>query len=122
MPDDNTSGGGSNTHQGGWPQNQNTGSRSPLPLPGDQMPNVPGRGDNPYGDLSDILRRGGQIQLPGNGGGVGGSVLWSIVRNVIGSALGFKGGGIMSWLFRMIVMRFGWGLLKTILGRGLLGR
>ncbi len=117
MPD---MGGGS-----GWPQQGGSGGRtgggSPLPLPGDQMPNFPGRGDNPYGDLSDILRRGGQIQLPG-GGGAGGSVLWSIVRNVIGSALGFKGGGIMSWLFRMIVMRFGWGLLKTILGRGFLGR
>ena len=94
---------------------------SPLPLPGDRMPNFPGRGDNPYGDLSDILRKGGQIQLPG-GGSSGGGALWSIVRNILGGALGFRSGGILSWLFRMVFMRFGWGLLKTVLGRGLFGR
>jgi hypothetical protein len=112
MPD---MGGGESGGRGGR-------SGSPLPLPGDSMPNFPGRGNNPYGDLSDILRRGGQIQLPGGGGSAGGGVLWSIVRNILGGALGFGSGGVMSWLFRMIFVRFGWGLLKTILGRALLGR
>lgn len=81
------------------------GSGSPLPLPGG------GGGNNPYGDLSDILRRGGQI---------GGAPSGGLVRNILGSLLGFRG-GLMSWLFRLIVMRFGWGLLKRFLGRALTG-
>jgi hypothetical protein len=111
---------------------------SPLPLPGDTFPGMPGDGRNPYGDLSDILRRGmglpgggnqgGGIQIPvpmpqGGGGGtslpggaVGGGLLWRIVRGLLGNALGFQGGGLMSWLFRMIVLKFGWSLLRRLLG------
>ena len=90
---------------GSFPAPQDSAGPNPLPLPGN------GGGNNPYGDLSDILRRGGQI---------GGAPSGGLVRNILGSLLGFRG-GFMSWLIRIIVMRFGWGLLKRFLGRALTG-
>lgn len=66
--------------------------------------------DNPYGDLSDILRQGGK----GSGG------LTSIVRDVLGGLLGFQSGGILGWIIRMIVTRWGWSIVK-LLFRSLLG-
>jgi hypothetical protein len=42
---------------------------------------------------------------------------------VLGGALGFSGkGGVMSWLFRMVFMRYGWGIVKFIFTRLLLRR
>jgi hypothetical protein len=49
---------------------------------------------------------------PGNASGGG---LWSVVRRVIGSALGFGNRGILGWLVRLIVMRWGWRLLQRVL-------
>jgi hypothetical protein len=99
-------------------------TQQPLPLPGERVPGMQGEGDNPFGDLSDIIRRGGG--LPGDAGmgsaPVGGGMLWTIVRNILGGALGFQGRGIMGWIVRMIMMRFGYGLLRTILGRLILRR
>ena len=116
MPPDTTGG------SGRWGSRTGSGGNaSPLPLPGEPMPDNPGRGDNPYGDLSDILRKGRGADLPG-AGAAGGGALWSMVRNILGGALGFRSGGILSWLFRMIVLRFGWGLVRRLLGRMLLGR
>ena len=83
------------------------GGGLPLPVPGG------GGGNNPYGDLSDILRRGGA--------NVGGNPVGGIVRNVLGSLLGFQSKGIIGWIIRLIVLRWGWGLVKRILGRALLG-
>jgi hypothetical protein len=124
-----------------WPQEERGGSgqwgggqsgggmggsmpgQSPLPLPGN-VPNMPSGGNNPYGDLSDILRKGGgiQIPIPIPGGGQGGGILANVIRGILGSLLGFNGGGgVMSWLIRMFVMKFGWGLLRSILGRVLTG-
>lgn len=78
-----------------------------FPLPGP-------RGDNPYGDLSDILRRGGRMPAPaGETFGAGG--LWSIVRQVLGGALGFGKRGIVGWIIQFIVVRWGWKLLQRIL-------
>ena len=85
------------------PQSGGTG----LPMPS------PGPANNPYGDLSDILRRGAKIE---------GAPSTGIVRKALGGLLGFGGGGIMSWFVRLIVMRWGWGLLKRFLGRALTGR
>jgi hypothetical protein len=105
-------------------------SGSPLPLPGEQVPGVPGNADNPFGDLSDIIRRGAAgagRQGSGQGGGItipglGGGGLWSIVRSLIGGALGFGNRGVMGWIFNLIIMRFGWPLLRAVLGKVLLGR
>lgn len=87
----------------------------PFPLPG------PGTGgsNNPYGDLSDILRRGsgGTTAAVGGGGGLG-----RLVRSLLGGLLGFGGRGIFGWIIRLLVVRFGWGFLQRILGRLLLRR
>lgn len=110
------------------------GGGSPLPLPGEVPRGGYGRsqgaphpqtqgGDNPFGDLSDIIRGGKGIPGGAGGAAIGGGMLWGIIRSVLGGALGFSGkGGVMSWLFRMIVMRYGWGLIKTILMKVLLRR
>jgi hypothetical protein len=124
-----------------WPQQNETGgtmggggmgggmsgnlpNQSPLPLPGN-VPNLPSGGNNPYGDLGDILRKGG-IQIPfpmpgggSGGGGAGGDVLSNIIRSILGSLLGFgggAGGGVMSWFIRMIVMKYGWAILRRMIG------
>jgi hypothetical protein len=95
----------------GWPRQQGfpdtSGAGNPLPLPQQQPAN------NPYGDLSDILRRGGNV----GGGNLGGSI-----RDMLGGALGFKNKGVISWLLRLLIMRFGWNILKRVLGRAFAGR
>lgn len=95
----------------GRPDESGGGLPFPLPGPGD---------NNPYGDLSDILRRGGQSTQVGNPAGEGS--LWRMVRNMLGGALGFGSRGIMGWLIQLILVRWGWRLLQRILGRTLLGR
>jgi hypothetical protein len=90
---------------------------SPLPLPGEHTPLDAGSGSNPYGDLSDVIRRGG------GGGGIGtSSGLPGIIRSILGSLLGFQSGGLVSWIIRAVVMRYGWSILRFIFGRVLLGR
>lgn len=104
------------------------GQGSPLPLPGEAprgggygFPGMdgPGRdgplsgpgstsGPGPYGDLPDIIRRGGQQ--------VDGGPLSGMVRNILGSLLGFQSKGVMGWIIRFLVVRYGWGILKSILG------
>lgn len=101
-----------------------SGATPPQPAPGGTGSMLPGpdgmnRGgpaSNPYGDLSDIIRRGG------SGTQVDGSPLWRIVRNALGGALGFQSRGIMSWIFRMVILRFGWRMLTSMLRRVVLGR
>jgi hypothetical protein len=110
---------------------------SPLPMPGDvprggygggyrqpQAPqSQPQSGDNPFGDLSDIIRGGKGIPGGAGGAAIGGGLLWTLIRSLFGGALGFSGkGGIISWLFRMVFMRYGWGLVKAIFSRVLLRR
>jgi hypothetical protein len=95
MPGGNGGGGGFPWPQGGG---QTGGQGSPLPMPGGG---------------------GGRIELPG--GQVGGGMLWNIIRTILGSALGFQSKGMMSWLIRMVVMKYGWTILRTILGRGMMG-
>lgn len=96
---------------GGFPGNSS-------PLPGPEGMSTPGQvsGRNPYGDLSDIVRRGGS-----GGSSVGGGALWRMVRSILGSALGFQSRGIVSWIVRMVIMRFGWRILQTVLRRAFTG-
>ncbi len=79
------------------------------PLPGPEDMDLPRR--NPYGDLSDIVRRGG------SGSAVGGNPLWRVIRNVLGTALGFQSRGVVSWILRYVVVRFGSKILRTVLRR-----
>lgn len=114
--------------------------QSPLPIPGDDVPGMGRHEDNPYGDLSDILRRGG-FRLPGGfrvpggqspgggstgGGGVpdvgsagsGGDLLGNIIRNILGGVLGGgRGGGILTWIIRFVLLRYAAKFLPAILRR-----
>jgi len=108
--------------------------QQPLPIPGENIPS-PDRGGSRFDDLSDILRRGG-FKIPGGRGGsqtelpdnlpgnpsAGGGALYDIFRAVLGALLGFKSSGIMGWLLRLIVYRWGWGFIQRILSRILFGR
>ena len=98
------------------PTPQSSGG-SPLPLPGSHTPLDQRQANNPYGDLSDMIRRGG------GGGGIGtASGAPGIIRSILGSLLGFSGGGVMSWILRAVFMRYGWSIIRFIFGRLLLGR
>ncbi len=101
------------------------GGQSPLPIPG----GIPGRGSggggagNPYDDLSDVIRRGGQ-SIPGSGPGSGpgaGGGLASVIRTILGALLGFQSRGVLSWILRYVVLRYGAGIVRWLLGR-MLGR
>ncbi|MGI9477849.1 MAG: DUF937 domain-containing protein [Hyphomicrobiaceae bacterium] len=84
---------------------QNPGS-SPLPIPGDDWG---GRSRNGYDDLSDVLRR---KQRPFQS-----NPLWNIARQILGSVLGFQSKGILGYIIRFIVYRYGWSILRVIFGR-----
>lgn len=88
---------------------------SPLPIPGDRIPGVGRDQPNPYEDLSEVIRKGGG-QAPGGGS------LGNIVRDILGGVLGFQSKGVIGWIVRLIVMRWGWGLVQSILRRLLMGR
>lgn len=76
---------------------------SPLPMPG----GPPSRmgGNVPYGDIAgDVLKRGS-----GSAG---------VLRQILGSLFGFSTrGGIVGGLIRFIVLRWGWGIVRFVLGR-----
>ena len=74
-----------------------------------------GSGRSPFDDISDILRRGA-------GPKVDGQPLQRSVRDLLGGILGFSSRGVIGWIIRLIVVRFGWGLLKRLLGRAIGGR
>ncbi len=82
------------------------GGQSPLPIPGDDWG---GRSRNQYDDLSDVLtRRQGPFQT---------NPMWSIVRELLGTVLGFQSKGIVGWIIRFFLYRYGWTILKMIFGR-----
>lgn len=99
------------------------GEQSPLPLPGGRpagggWSGGGGSTPGPFDDLSDIIRRGGQ-GLPGGetSGGLAG-----LIRSILGAVLGFQSRGVVGWVLRYVVMRYGWGILRTIFSRVVLGR
>jgi hypothetical protein len=115
--------------------NIDVGDQRPLPVPGDRPRGI-GRANNPYGDLSDIIRRGGKslpggIEAPrapsgGNGGRVtlpqNGGSLDTIIRDVLGGIAGFQSKGIVGWIIRYFLVRWGWSFVQSILRRLLTGR
>lgn len=93
------------------------GGGSPLPIPGDRIPGVNAPAlprSNPYGNLPDVIRDGSHA--------VDGNPLGPMVRDVLGSSLGFQSKGILSWIVRLIVLRWGWGLVQRVVQRMLAGR
>ncbi|MBA4132034.1 MAG: hypothetical protein C0519_11485 [Hyphomicrobium sp.] len=111
------------------------GDQRPLPVPGDRPRSI-GRANNPYGDLSDIIRRGGKslpggIEAPrapsgGNGGRVtlppSGGSLDTIIRDVLGGIAGFQSKGVLGWIIRYFLVRWGWNFIQSILRRLFTGR
>ena len=81
-------------------------SDSPLPIPGDDWG---GESRNGYDDLSDVLRR---KQRPFQS-----NPLWSVVRQILGSVLGFQSNGVIGYIIRFIIYRYGWTILRMIFGR-----
>ena len=96
---------GSREPGGNWGALRGETGGFPLPLPGGNPPQ-----DNPYGDLSDTLRRRGNAPAPDGGGS-----LWSVVRNGLGGLLGFGGSGLFGWLVRLAVLKLGWPLLRRMI-------
>lgn len=104
------------------------GRQSPLPIPGNNIPDMR-KGSNPYEDLSDVIRRGG-VRVPGGGGQGGGSAggttgsgsLENVIRDILGGAFGFQNKGIISWIIQYVVVRYGWRILQSILRRLMGGR
>lgn len=98
-----------------------TSGGSPLPIPGDDIPDIdPDRRDQGqrFPNLPDIIRRGG-TQVPGPSGGS----LEQVIRSILGSLLGFQGGGgIVSWLIKLFFARWFWGFIRRILSRVAIGR
>jgi hypothetical protein len=106
------------------------GNQQRLPLPGER-PRLQ-RDSNPYGDLSDVIRRGGtklpRSQTPRvpDGGGLelppGDGNIETVIRDFLGGILGFQNKGVVGWIIRLIIVRWGWGFIQSILRRLLLGR
>ena len=88
------------------PRSKQPTTGMPLPLPGDDWG---GDSRNGYDDLSDVLRRKqGPFQS---------NPLWAVVRKVLGSVLGFQSNGVIGYIIRFIVYRYGWTILRMIFGR-----
>lgn len=127
-------GGGTGNFDGGASMPAPGGARipeqRPLPVPG-QIPAGRGGGSGSrYDDLGDILERGGfklprggadlPHNLPGNmpgGGAGGGGSLGGIVRAILAALLGFQSRGVLGWIIRAVVLRYGWGFIQRILGQ-----
>jgi hypothetical protein len=102
------------------------GQHQPLPLPGDHVPGLDGkRSTNPFDDFSDVIR-GGRRRTPkggGNGESGGGGTLWRMIRSIIASALGLRGSsGVMGWIVRFLIYRYGWRIVSSIFRRLAFGR
>ncbi len=108
-------GGGSGGGMGG----ATVGTGNPLPIPGDEIPGINDGESAPsrFPQLPDIIRRGG-TQAPGPGGGS----LEDIIRSILGNLLGFKNGGIMSWIINLLLSKWFLGFLMRIARRMLTGR
>jgi hypothetical protein len=107
--------------------NGDVGRHSPLPIPGDNIPDMRKR-SNPYDDLSDVIRRGG-VRVPGGeqgggspGGSTGGGSLDNVIRDILGGAFGFQNKGIVSWIIQYVVLRYGWRIVQFVLRRLMGGR
>ncbi len=77
-------------------------NRSPLPIPGDDIPGVGRRtpnSPNPFENLPDIIRRGG-TQAPGGGS------LEAIIRSILGSLLGTQNRGVIGTMIQGLILRW----------------
>jgi hypothetical protein len=90
-----------------------SGGGGPLSLP--DIKNFDTSRNNPYGNIADSIRRG---TIPGGAGAATGGI-----RDILGSLLGFGSSkGWMGWIIKFIVLRYGWTILRSVLGAALGGR
>lgn len=101
---------------GGFGGDNPFANQQPLPMPGEMRGrDTRSRSRNPYEDFSDILRRkGGRVSNSGS--------LSNVIRDLFGSALGFQSKGILGWILKAVVARYGWQILQFILRRMMTGR
>jgi len=45
-----------------------------------------------------------------------------VIRDLLGSVLGFENKGVIGWIIRLILVRWVWGFVRSILRRLFLGR
>jgi hypothetical protein len=77
----------------------------PLPMPGDRIPGINSLAST---QLTTNIRQGTRID---------GKPVNKIVRNAIGSQLGFPSQGFISWVIRAVILRNGLALLQKLLRR-----
>lgn len=77
----------------------------PLPIPGDRIPGINSLASS---QLTANIRQGTPID---------GTPVDKIVRNAIGSKLGFQSQGIISWVIRAVILRYGMAFLQKLLSR-----
>jgi len=86
--------------------------QAPLPVP-DHIPGLESGGQrSPYQDISDIFRRRAPAPQSSSGGALG-----KVIRDALGSALGYRNSGVMGWIVRLLLVRFAWPILRGVLGR-----
>ena len=104
---------------GGGMGGATAGSGSPLPIPGDEIPGINDGESAPsrFPQLPDVIRRGG-TQVPGPSGGS----LEDIIRSILGNLLGFKNGGVLSWIVNLLLSKWFSGFIMRIVRRMLTGR
>lgn len=101
-------GGGSNdVDTSGFPKmpdtSGSTGGGDYVPQPSQPIP---------YEEIANEVSRRGPLPGGFNGG----------IRDAIGSALGSRVGGIMGWIIKFVALRYGWRILRGIIGMFLGGR
>lgn len=82
---------------------------SPLPLPDDNWGGSSNQDHSRYNDLSDVLTRR-QRPLQSN-------PLWDMVRKTIGGAFGFQSKGIVGYIIRFVIYRYGMTILRMLFSR-----
>jgi hypothetical protein len=94
--------------------------QTPLPIPGNDVARPQGRSRSQTPSFPDVVRRGGS-RVPSPGGPNTGGSLDTVIRDILGGLLGFENKGVVSWIVRYIVVRYGMSILRAILGRLLPG-
>jgi Bacterial protein of unknown function (DUF937) len=109
----------------GVPGDVSTGSnaplprQTPLPIPGDTLPDL--RPSSRTNDrLPDIIRRGG-VNVP-QGRPSGGSSLGTVIRDILGGLLGFQNRGFFGWLLQAVILPMALRVIQSVLRRVLTGR
>lgn len=91
----------------------------PLPLPGDDIPGLDGPSRFPQ--LPDVIRRRGrEVQVPDPSGDGSSGPLDGMIRDILANVLGFKNGGILAFILKILFSRWFMGFVGRIL-RGALG-